>query len=132
MTISRAKKYSSQTQVSDIEARLAILSSDKCTRWHETPQSAHADRDYFSDPSSSHHFFLSPFGRQRTYSRMAPMMYDEPDEIDDLLNRAANGDRQALNRLFDVYRSRLKKMVRLRLNRRLQGRDANQTPGGAE
>jgi RNA polymerase sigma-70 factor (ECF subfamily) len=50
------------------------------------------------------------------------MMCHEPNEIDDLLNRAANGDGQALNRLFDVYRSRLKKMVRLRLNRRLQGR----------
>jgi RNA polymerase sigma-70 factor (ECF subfamily) len=53
---------------------------------------------------------------------MDPMMCHDPDEIDDLLNRAANGDRHALNRLFDVYRSRLKKMVRLRLNRRLQGR----------
>jgi RNA polymerase sigma-70 factor, ECF subfamily len=53
---------------------------------------------------------------------MDSTMYHEPDESDDLLKRAANGDRRALNRLFDLYRSRLKKMVRLRLNRRLQGR----------
>ncbi len=49
-------------------------------------------------------------------------MCHEPDEIDELLKRAANGDGQALNRLFGHYRSRLKKMVRVRLNRRLQGR----------
>jgi RNA polymerase sigma-70 factor, ECF subfamily len=53
---------------------------------------------------------------------MERMVYHEPDEIENLLNRAAQGDRQALDRLFDLYRSRLKKMVRLRLNRRLQGR----------
>jgi RNA polymerase sigma-70 factor, ECF subfamily len=53
---------------------------------------------------------------------MDSMLYHQPDEIGDLLNRAANGDRQALSQLFDLYRSRLKKMVRLRLNRRLQGR----------
>jgi RNA polymerase sigma-70 factor, ECF subfamily len=53
---------------------------------------------------------------------MDSMLYHPPDEIGDLLNRAANGDRQALSQLFDLYRSRLKKMVRLRLNRRLQGR----------
>jgi RNA polymerase sigma-70 factor, ECF subfamily len=67
-------------------------------------------------------FFLSCFGQQRTYSEMDLAMCYEPDELDDLLKRAASGDRQALNRLFDLYRSRLKKMVRLRLNRRLQGR----------
>lgn len=53
---------------------------------------------------------------------MSPGMRDESNEIDDLLHSAAEGDQQALNKLFDLYRSRLKKMVRLRLNRRLQGR----------
>jgi len=49
-------------------------------------------------------------------------MYEQDAEIVDLLQRAAKGDQQALNELFDRHRSRLKKMVRLRLNRRLQGR----------
>ncbi|HVA46202.1 MAG TPA: sigma-70 family RNA polymerase sigma factor [Pirellulales bacterium] len=46
------------------------------------------------------------------------------EESDDslLLTSAAQGDQQALNQLFERYRSRLKKMIRLRLNRRLQGR----------
>lgn len=47
-----------------------------------------------------------------------------PDEFDDarLLSRAAQGDAGALSQLLERHRSRLKKMVRLRLNRRLQGR----------
>src|SRR5215471_14417302 len=40
----------------------------------------------------------------------------------ELLQRAAAGDPQALNELFGLYRDRLRAMVRLRLNRRLQGR----------
>ncbi len=45
-------------------------------------------------------------------------------ELDDdlLIDRAAAGDRAALAALFDRYRSRLRQMVRLRLDRRLQGR----------
>lgn len=39
-----------------------------------------------------------------------------------LLDRAAGGDQQAVNELFSSYRDRLRAMVRLRLNRRLQGR----------
>jgi RNA polymerase sigma-70 factor (ECF subfamily) len=39
-----------------------------------------------------------------------------------LLRRAAGGDPQAVNELFALYRDRLRAMVRLRLNRRLQGR----------
>ena len=41
---------------------------------------------------------------------------------DDLLDRARAGDPQALVDLFGRYRDRLKRMVRLRLDRRLQGR----------
>ena len=46
----------------------------------------------------------------------------EPGDLADLLARAAAGDEKALNELFSRYRKRLKQMVRLRLNRRLQGR----------
>jgi len=40
----------------------------------------------------------------------------------ELLQRAASGDEVAVNELFARYRDRLRAMVRLRLNRRLQGR----------
>jgi RNA polymerase sigma-70 factor (ECF subfamily) len=46
----------------------------------------------------------------------------EPGDLADLLARAAAGDEKALTELFSRYRRRLKQMVRLRLNRRLQGR----------
>ena len=49
-------------------------------------------------------------------------MTEESSEITDLLQRAGAGDEAALNRLFSQYRDRLKRMVRLRLSRRLQGR----------
>jgi RNA polymerase sigma-70 factor (ECF subfamily) len=45
-----------------------------------------------------------------------------PAEEDDLLRRAAAGDQQALAALFSRYGDRLRKMVRLRLDRRLSGR----------
>jgi RNA polymerase sigma-70 factor (ECF subfamily) len=41
---------------------------------------------------------------------------------DELLRRAADGDEAALADLFDRHRLRLRQMVRLRLDRRLQGR----------
>jgi RNA polymerase sigma-70 factor (ECF subfamily) len=49
-------------------------------------------------------------------------MSNESSKIDELMQRAAAGDQQALTALFEQYRSRLKKMIRLRLNRQLQGR----------
>jgi RNA polymerase sigma-70 factor (ECF subfamily) len=45
-----------------------------------------------------------------------------PAEHSDMLKRAADGDQDALRELFQLYRDRLKRMVRLRLSRRLQGR----------
>jgi RNA polymerase sigma-70 factor (ECF subfamily) len=39
-----------------------------------------------------------------------------------LLRRALAGDEQALAALFDAYRERLRRMIRLRLDRRLSGR----------
>ena len=46
----------------------------------------------------------------------------EFNDVPGLLQRAATGDQQALQDLFARYRDRLKRMVRLRLSRRLQGR----------
>jgi RNA polymerase sigma-70 factor (ECF subfamily) len=43
-------------------------------------------------------------------------------DIDALLSLAQAGDQQALGQLFSRYRDRLRQMVRLRLDRRLQGR----------
>jgi RNA polymerase sigma-70 factor (ECF subfamily) len=43
-------------------------------------------------------------------------------ELPELLARAAAGDQTAVTELFSLYRKRLKQMIRLRLNRRLQGR----------
>ena len=49
-------------------------------------------------------------------------MTGDPGPTDDLLRRAGAGDPHALAELFARYRSRLRRMVRLRLDRRLQGR----------
>jgi RNA polymerase sigma-70 factor (ECF subfamily) len=49
-------------------------------------------------------------------------MSSEESQSAELLRRAAEGDQAAVNDLFTLYRDRLRAMVRLRLNRRLQGR----------
>jgi RNA polymerase sigma-70 factor (ECF subfamily) len=46
----------------------------------------------------------------------------DPDRIDELVRRAARGEEEALAELFSCYRGRLRQMIRLRLDRRLQGR----------
>ena len=46
----------------------------------------------------------------------------DPDPSDELLRRACAGDQHALAELFDRYRDRLRRMVRLRMDRRLRGR----------
>ena len=48
-------------------------------------------------------------------------MSESPD-VAQLLERAGQGDQAALTELFSRYRDRLKRMVRLRMNRRLVGR----------
>jgi RNA polymerase sigma-70 factor (ECF subfamily) len=53
---------------------------------------------------------------------MESVMATDPSESSELLRRAGAGDREAVNELFSRYRDRLRAMVRLRLNRRLQGR----------
>jgi len=47
---------------------------------------------------------------------------DESSEISGLLRRAAEGDVQAIDALFARYETRLKRMVRLRMNRTLSAR----------
>ena len=49
-------------------------------------------------------------------------MRDDSKTTDDLVQRAADGDEAALAELFASYRGRLQQVIRLRLDRRLQGR----------
>jgi len=57
------------------------------------------------------------------YPYMDRAMANQRNDTDeDLLRRASNGDEAALAALFGRYRKRLRQMVRLRLDRRLQGR----------
>ena len=50
-------------------------------------------------------------------------MSDSPNDVqNDLIHRALAGDESALAALFDGYRDRLRRMIRLRLDRRLSGR----------
>jgi RNA polymerase sigma-70 factor (ECF subfamily) len=53
---------------------------------------------------------------------MSSIMTAESENPEELLQRVRDGDAQALVALFSRYRDRLKRMVRLRLDRRLQGR----------
>jgi RNA polymerase sigma-70 factor (ECF subfamily) len=49
-------------------------------------------------------------------------MSDEPLDVQRLVRRMADGDQKALAEAFAHYRGRLRRMVQLRLDRRLQGR----------
>jgi RNA polymerase sigma-70 factor (ECF subfamily) len=49
-------------------------------------------------------------------------MVEPSDEIEELVRLAEAGDTDAFTQLFQHYRKRLKYMVRLRMDRRLQGR----------
>ena len=49
-------------------------------------------------------------------------MTEEHKNLEDLIHRARSGEEQALVELFALYRERLRAMVHLRLDRRLQGR----------
>ncbi len=49
-------------------------------------------------------------------------MTTDPSESSDLLRRAGQGDAEALGQLLEAHRKRLRRMVRLRLDPRLQGR----------
>ena len=47
---------------------------------------------------------------------------DDDDDVDSRIARAAGGDAVAMGALFDQFRDRLRTLVRLRMDRRLQGR----------
>src|SRR5262245_26229735 len=49
-------------------------------------------------------------------------MINDTSETNNLLHRIGEGDQQAVAELFAAHRDRLRQMVRLRLDRRLQGR----------
>ena len=49
-------------------------------------------------------------------------MADDSHDTSELLERAGAGDQRALGELFERYRSRLRRMVQIRLARRLKGR----------
>jgi len=49
-------------------------------------------------------------------------MTSEPDADQALLRRICAGEQRALGELFCAHRERLRRMVQLRLDRRLQGR----------
>jgi RNA polymerase sigma-70 factor (ECF subfamily) len=53
---------------------------------------------------------------------MGSLATGNSDETDQLLQRAARGDRQGLGALLERHRKRLRSMVALRLDQRLQGR----------
>jgi RNA polymerase sigma-70 factor (ECF subfamily) len=53
---------------------------------------------------------------------MGTAMTSESSDLPELLKRAGDGDAQALGDLFDRHRDRLRRMVQIRLDRRLQGR----------
>jgi RNA polymerase sigma-70 factor (ECF subfamily) len=53
---------------------------------------------------------------------MGVLMANDLSEITDLLRRAGAGDAEAMGRLLQGYRKRLRRMVQLRLDPRLQGR----------
>jgi RNA polymerase sigma-70 factor (ECF subfamily) len=53
---------------------------------------------------------------------MEPSTHTNTPEIERLIRQAAEGDGEAMAALFVPYRQRLRKMVQMRLDRRLQGR----------
>jgi RNA polymerase sigma-70 factor (ECF subfamily) len=53
---------------------------------------------------------------------METTMTSDDHSVADLLTRIRQGDQCAVNELFALYQDRLKRMVQLRLDRRLQGR----------
>src|SRR5262245_48210617 len=69
---------------------------------------------------------LAGAGRQTArasgYRYMGPVMSADSNDSEELLRRTQSGDQQALAELFGRYRDRLRRMVRLRLDRRLHGR----------
>ncbi len=81
------------------------------------------------------HIFFRKYGGQscslRSYYPMEPNMAGESSDWSELRRRIERGDAAALIELFARHRDRLKRMVKLRLDRRLQGRiDASDVLAG--
>lgn len=53
---------------------------------------------------------------------MGHIQVENNDENSDLIRRASEGDQAAQNELFSSHRDRLQRMIRLRIDRRIQGR----------
>ena len=66
-------------------------------------------------------FFRESSRRARKHTGMAAAVTHDPQEWE-LIRRAGAGDSSCLHELFTRYRSRLKQMVRLRLDPRVRGR----------
>src|SRR5262249_29717366 len=60
--------------------------------------------------------------RQRGYYGRGPAMADNSSETNDLLQRAGEGDAQKWGELLTRHDKRLRRMLALRLDQRLQGR----------
>ena len=56
------------------------------------------------------------------YTSMEIDLANDDDEKVELIRRASEGDGAALDQLFSLHHDRLQRMIRLRLDRRLQGR----------
>ena len=93
-------------------------------RWHNRSSKSHSDLLIDADDHPDT-IPVTPCVRSvgpRKYPDMDRIMATDPSETDGLLSRASDGDETALAELFGRYRKRLRRMVRLRLDRRLQGR----------
>ena len=66
--------------------------------------------------------FLSPFVETRSTVSTMDEMSPPPGQVPGAVTRAAAGDRAAIVELLERYRSRLRRMVALRLDPRLRGR----------
>jgi RNA polymerase sigma-70 factor, ECF subfamily len=68
------------------------------------------------------HFFCHELAGARQLESMGNAINDPPSETVHLLERLRAGDRRALADLFQRHRDRLRRMVELRMDPRLQGR----------
>src|SRR5215471_12364964 len=66
--------------------------------------------------------FVVPIAPVRDYHHLLMITTLNSSSTNHLLRRASAKDQQALAELFSRYRERLRRMVRLRLDRRLRGR----------
>ena len=128
MPLVRRRSYEGQLGLADLvvtkRSHVSIISWERCGRfedgerreWRFEVGAGVAVKSYTRCPHRS---------QPRKYRRRELTM-TEPSEAlgaeEPLIDRAAAGDTAALAELFGRYRKRLRAMVRLRMDRRLQGR----------